>query len=204
MKPPKLKLKKCKVCKCQFMQERHGQVICTLECVIADLKAKEAKRDAAKKAETRAAKKEFNTTTTKMRKQLNENDIKWHKKRTRRICHLYIRTRDAKEPCFTCGTTADVLYAAGHFVPDGRAAALRYDERNIHKQCNMNCNKSLSGNLGSYRAKLVQLHGEEYVQELERIGHTKKSWTIPELIEVHDYYKAKLKAITETYRKMMK
>jgi hypothetical protein len=46
-----------------------------------------------------------------------------------------------------------------------------------------------------YRAKLVSIHGEEYVQELERIGHTKKTWKIPELQEVIEYYKRKLKEL---------
>lgn len=129
------------------------------------------------------------------KKRIRESSVKWWAAKTKKICHLFIRTRDAKEPCFTCGTTEDVVYAAGHFIPDGRAAALRYDERNIHKQCNMYCNKSLSGNVMAYRAKLVSIHGEEYVQELERIGHTKKTWKIPELQEVIEYYKAKLKEL---------
>lgn len=46
-----------------------------------------------------------------------------------------------------------------------------------------------------YRSKLVSIHGEEYVQELERIGHTQKRWTIDELKEVESYYKAKLREL---------
>ena len=173
---------KCKHCKAPYERTRNGiETWCSVECGYQLARLKQAQ---AFKKETRV-----------MRKKLNESSVKWVAKRAKHYCHLYIRTLYANEPCFTCGTREDVVYAAGHFIPSGRAAALRYDERNIRKQCNNYCNKNLSGNVTVYRAKLVSIHGEEYVQELERIGHTKKTWKIPELQEVIEYYKRKLKEL---------
>lgn len=180
MKPPKLKLKKCKVCKCQFMQERHGQVICTFECVIADLKAKDAKREAAKKAETRAAK-----------KALKDNDRAYQTKLAQRVFNAWIRQRDAGKPCISCGRDHQGQWHAGHYRAAGVNTALRFDPINCHRQC-MPCNAHLSGNLVGYRAGLIQRIGLEQVEALDA-NHEIKKWSIDEL-----------KAITETYRKMMK
>ncbi len=190
-----IKQRKCKECREKYTPVRPMQVGCGYDCDIqialkASVKARIKREQAAKKED-----KEYKRVTVRRMKALLDTDPKHWAKRAKTACHLYIRTLYANEPCFTCGTTNDVEYAAGHFIPDGRAAALRYDERNIRKQCNMYCNKSLSGNVLVYRSKLVSIHGEEYVQELERIGHTQKRWTIDELKEVESYYKAKLREL---------
>lgn len=178
---------KCKNKACGKKYERtHGgiETWCSVDCGMSILKEK---REKAYKAET-----------AKMRRNMNDKDPKWHAKRTKKMCHLFIRTRDAGKGCKSCRTKESKQWDAGHYIPSHRGSALRYDERNIHLQC-CTCNdgSKLSGNLTMYRIALVSDHGEEYVQELERIGHTKKTWTIPELIEVHDYYKAKLKELKQ-------
>ena len=176
-----LKDKKCRWCKQLFIPAQSLQVVCTPQCAHAYAKSK---REKSYKAETRA-----------MRKKLNESNVKYWADKAKTVCHDYIKKRDKLKGCISCGTTADVQYAAGHFIPSGRASALRYDERNIFKQCNNYCNKNMSGNVRLYRMALVRDYGEEYVQELERIGHTKKTWKIPELQEVIEYYKRKLKEL---------
>ena len=185
-------MRKCKHCGTKYEPTRPLQTGCGFDCDLA-LATKAAEKSRLNRE--RAAKKadrEYKRETVRRKKAIIEADPKHWAKRAKTACHLYIRTLYAKEPCFTCGTTNNVEYAAGHFIPDGRAAALRYDERNLRKQCNMYCNKSLSGNVLVYRSKLVSIHGEEYVQELERLGHTTKRWTIPELKEIERYYIAKL------------
>lgn len=176
------KPKKCCMCSTIFTPERIGQKVCGYKCA-----GEFAKLESERK---------YKAETVVMRKNINDNDPKWHAKRTKTICHLFIRTRDAGKGCKSCGTKESRQWDAGHYIPSHRGSALRYDERNIHLQCCV-CNdgSKLSGNLTMYRMALVRDHGEEYVQELERIGHTKKTWTIPELIDVHDYYKQKLKDI---------
>jgi hypothetical protein len=173
---------KCKHCKAPYERTRNGiETWCSVECGYQLARLKQAQ---AFKKETRA-----------MRKKLNESSVKWWADKAKTVCHDYIKKRDKLKGCISCGTIADVQYAAGHFIPSGRASALRYDERNIFKQCNNYCNKNMSGNVRLYRMALVRDYGEEYVQELERIGHTKKTWKIPELQEVIEYYKRKLKEL---------
>lgn len=78
---------------------------------------------------------------------------------------------------------------AGHYRPAGNNEALRYDPRNVHRQCCV-CNdgNKKSGNLHGYRLGLLEREGPDVVAYLEG-PHPLKRWTIPEL-----------RAICETYR----
>jgi hypothetical protein len=172
------------------------QVTCyTVECALGLAKSKREKKEAMQaKCEAKLKKAERKQLVAD-KKRIRESKAKWWAEKATKICHLFIRTRDAGKGCKSCGIK-EAIWHAGHYIPSHRGAALRYDERNIHLQCSA-CNdgSKLSGNLTLYRMALVRDYGEEYVQELERIGHTKKTWKIPELQEVIEYYKAKLKEL---------
>jgi len=161
------------------MQERIGQSVCDVVCTIGLINKKKEKKEIEKKKECRKSLKEF-----------NENDIKWLLKKTTADCNAYIRERDKNLPCVSCGTTHSIQWDAGHYIPAGRGSALRFDVRNIHKQCCV-CNdgNKRSGNITMYRMELVRRHGEEYVAELERIGHTTKKWTVDELKELRKMFR---------------
>jgi len=190
-------LPKCKHCKKPYKREKPLQVTCfTVECANGwAITVREKKEALQAKRESKLRKAERKQLADD-KKRIRESSIKWWAAKTKKICHLFIRTRDAGKGCKSCGTKESRQWDAGHYIPSHRGAALRYDERNIHLQC-CRCNdgSKLSGNLTMYRMALVRDYGEEYVQELERIGHTKKKWTIPELQEVIEYYKAKLKEL---------
>ena len=107
----------------------------------------------------------------------------------------YIRLRDKDEPCISCGYISDGKnsrqWHAGHYRPAGQNTALRFDERNVHKQCEQ-CNRRKSGNLVHYRENLITKIGVVTVAILESEKSTKK-WSVEELQEVIRTYKQKIK-----------
>lgn len=174
-----LKDKKCRWCKKPFTPAQSLQVVCTPRCALAYSKSK---KDKAFKAETRT-----------MRKALNDKDRALWIKKSQEACNGYIRERDKSLPCVSCGRHHDGQYHAGHYIPAGRGAALRFDERNIHKQC-APCNNHKSGNLVEYRRHLICRVGLEVVEWLES-NHDIKRWTVDELKEIEREYKDKLKQL---------
>ena len=181
---------KCAHCKHPYTRTHNGiETWCSVDCGYKLARAKQAKA-------VKAEKKAFKAETVRRKKAILDKCPKHQKKKAKTDCHAYIRARDAGKGCKSCGTKASKQWDAGHFIPSGRGSYLRYDERNIFLQC-CACNdgNKLSGNILAYRRALVAEFGEDYVQELERLGHIKKSWSIDELKEVQTYYKAKLKAL---------
>lgn len=188
--------KKCKHCKERFIKTRPIQPACGYECEVA-LAVKSAQRKQLKR-EREAAKKEraYKAETRAMKQAANEASPKWWAARLKKVCHLYIRTRDAMLGCISCGTMESKKWDAGHYIPSHRGAKHRYSELNINKQC-CACNdgNKLSGNLTLYRIGLVKKIGAEAVEEIERTAHDIKRWTIPEMQELERYYKNKLELL---------
>lgn len=111
--------------------------------------------------------------------------------------NTFIRTRDAKEPCISCGTTKqNIKYDAGHFFSVGAFPAVRFDEDNVWRQCSNNCNIHLSANIVNYRPRLIEKVGIERFEALEyRARNTNLKLSIPEIKEKIKYYKQKIKQL---------
>lgn len=93
--------------------------------------------------------------------------------------NTYIRTRDAEQPCISCGRHHEGKYDAGHYRTRGASPSTRYDETNCHKQC-VPCNQHLSGNIENYTPNLIEKIGQEAFDIL--MGpHPAKKWTREEL-----------------------
>ena len=75
----------------------------------------------------------------------------------------------------------------------GNNPAIRFNELNVHKSCSI-CNNHLSGNLIPYREALINKIGLDKVEWLESQKQTYK-WTVEELQEVIQTYKAKTKEL---------
>lgn len=113
-----------------------------------------------------------------------------------RVFNQYIRLRDAHLGCISCGNHQSNQYAAGHFRTVGSAPHLRFDERNVHKQCNRYCNLELSGNILNYRAGLIAKIGLEAVEQLEA-DNTPKHYSIDDIKQIKITYKEKIKALKD-------
>lgn len=177
----KPKQKKCKECGLLFTPHSSFQKCCGVECAIA-FGAKEVKKQATK--EKRSALKAF-----------NDSDKNILKRKAIQVFNAYIRKRDEKLPCVSCGYNEGKRQIhAGHYRPAGNAAILRFDERNVHAQCSI-CNNHLSGNLVNYRKELINRIGLEQVEELEATN-SPKQYTIDEYADIIKTYKRKIKELT--------
>lgn len=130
-----------------------------------------------------------------MKKAMLDKDVSHWSDKAQKACNEYIRLRDAGKPCISCGTKkATIKYDAGHFVPRGRSAALRFEPTNIHKQCSWNCNENLSGNYGEYRKALILLYGIEHVEWLEG-PHEMPRYRVEDYKRIYAEFKAMTKQL---------
>lgn len=113
--------------------------------------------------------------------------------RAKRAFHSFIRERDRELPCISCGTSVASVFHAGHYMSSGNYPIHRFNERNVHKQC-QRCNYFKSGNLLEYRKGLILKIGVEWVEKLEN-GESKWTYTIEDLDIIHDAYKEKLREL---------
>ena len=117
-----------------------------------------------------------------------------------RVFSEYIRLRDTAGSaafgtalCCSCGrrfhwTDMD----AGHYISRGKAAT-RYDERNVHAQC-QRCNRFAGGNMPGYTIFLIQHYGPDIIEELVEKSKQEHKWRVTELRVQLAEYKAKLEA----------
>ncbi|MDE1484623.1 recombination protein NinG [Xenorhabdus bovienii] len=112
-----------------------------------------------------------------------------------RAVNAYIRERDRDLPCVSCGTYTSSQWDAGHYRTTIAASQLRFDERNIHRQCIV-CNQHKSGNIVPYRVELIRRIGLEPVEAIES-NHDRHRWTIEECKAIRDEYRQKLRELRQ-------
>ena len=180
------KLYKCKVCKQPFKKSSAWQTICKTnpDCVIDLAKSIIEKR---KQASDKKDRKEL-----KERKEAIKTASDYNKE-AQTAFNAFIRARDAKDPCISCGRHHDGQYHAGHYRSRGAASHLRFNEDNVHKQC-APCNTHLSGNAINYRIGLIEKIGLERVEILER-DNVPRKYTKEGLIEIKKQYQKMTKEI---------
>lgn len=115
------------------------------------------------------------------------------------IFSIYIRLKDAKDgmaTSVTCGTTKPWKEMQnGHFFTRGRQAT-RWHVMNCHVQ-DYHCNVALSGNYIKYTTYMIDRYGREAVDELERLSLSGKKISTPELRDMIEEYKEKVKQLLE-------
>jgi hypothetical protein len=147
------------------------------------------KHGMAKAAEKRE--KAYKKRTRELKKNSRDNDRGYWLKQAQAAFNAFIRGRDEKEPCISCGRHHSGQYHAGHYRTVGAHPELRFDELNCHKQCSV-CNNHLSGNLLEYRIALIKKIGQDSVEILEG-PHDPKKYSIDDLKAIAKEYKQKLK-----------
>lgn len=95
--------------------------------------------------------------------------------------------------CISCGTKTAPVWHAGHYRTTAAAPQLRFTDNNIWLQC-PSCNVHKSGNIEAYRAALVELIGEESVQELES-NNERHRYTSDELAAIRADVREKLRVL---------
>lgn len=183
-KPPRAKKCRVETCGASFVPARLGQAVCSPACAILDApknqaKARKALADVGRK-ELRAAKERVKPKGQYMRE-------------AQASFNAWVRERDSKLPCISCGRFHEGQWHAGHYLSVGASPELRFEPLNVHKQC-APCNTHLSGNLVNYRISLPQRIGAEAVAFLEG-PHEAKRYTIEDLKAITAEYRAKTREL---------
>ena len=126
----------------------------------------------------------------KRRKEASKTLAEWRKE-AQTAFNAWIRERDKDLPCISCGRFHEGQWHAGHYLSTGARPELRFDEANVHKQCQP-CNTHLHGNLIGFRISLHNRIGIAGVAYLEG-PHEAKKYTRDELKAIRDEYRARLK-----------
>lgn len=116
-------------------------------------------------------------------------------KQAQQAVNAFIRERDKHLPCVSCGTLSAAQWDAGHYRTTAAAPQLRFDPRQIWKQCSV-CNQHKSGNLVPYRAELIRRIGLAEVESIEG-NHDRHRWTIEECKAIKAEYQQKLKDLRQ-------
>ena len=169
-------MKKCKHCKERFNPVHFNQKYCfKKECTQVWIESEKEKQWKKKKA--------------KLKQDLMT--VQDYVKIAQQVFNKYIRQRDKGNKCISCGKKP-LKENAGHFYNANNHWNVRFDEYNVHLQCE-HCNTFLSGNLINYRENLIKKIGvEEYDKLVDRAKVTRK-FTVEELKEIINIYKNKLK-----------
>lgn len=79
--------------------------------------------------------------------------------------------------------------AAGHYKSVGGNIQLKYNERNVHGQCNWVCNKEKSGNLAVYTEFMIAKYGVKIFEELAIEKALHKPYRESDYREIADKYR---------------
>ena len=132
-----------------------------------------------------------NWKKTKKKMQENLETIQDLVKAAQIVFNKYIRLRDKHELCISCKQIPKKSNA-GHFYNANNHWNVRFDENNVHLQCE-HCNTFLSGNLIEYRSNLINKIGLEQLTLLEAKAMKTRKFTKDELKEIINTYKKKIK-----------
>lgn len=172
-----LKPKRCRTCRETFDPERMGQKCCSVPCALALARSDRSKAERKKLLQDKA----------------KARSRGWYVAKAQSAFNAYIRTRDESLPCISCGRQHQGQWHAGHYLSVGARPNLRFDERNVWKQCQP-CNTHLSGNLVNYRIGLIARIGVDQVESLES-DHAPKHYAISDLEAIAAEYTSKRKEL---------
>lgn len=183
-----LKPKRCRACGNSFQPISSMSKACSVPCAIALTEKDKAKKLAkVKTAERKSLREALEKAKTRGT----------HLKELQAAFNSWVRARDAGQPCISCGRYGQDMQA-GHYRSVGSSPGTRFMPNNCWLQCRQ-CNLYQHGSPISYRINLIKRIGLEAVEELEK-EHPPLKLTIPEIVELKAYYRAKVremkKAIT--------
>jgi hypothetical protein len=172
--------RKCVVCKTLFVPRFNTfQKTCNeAKCVVVYMQTEKAKNE----RKAMVAMRERVKTTSQWRNELQT------------IFNRWVRMRDAKLGCISCGRPLVGKYDAGHYYSVGAYPSLRYHPDNCHGQC-VECNQHRHGNLIEYGERLTKRIGVERVEELRRVRTQMVRLTIGEIKDAIKLYKRKIKEL---------
>ena len=168
----------CRICSTDFVQRNSLHAVCSVRCAlkiapISRRKERDEKRDTKRKLEALKTRSEW-------------------MKDAEGAFNAWVRRRDEKLPCVSCGGTTGQRHA-GHFFSVGARPELRFNADNVHGQC-AQCNTYLHGNLLMYRIELLRRIGHSRLESLEG-PHPPLKYGTADLKSLRDDYRARVRAM---------
>jgi hypothetical protein len=158
-----MKDKKCKICKVKFTPIQFAQIVCGYKCAIEHSKNLKKQKEQKDWKQQKAVLKEKLKTLGQYEAEAKKSFQKW------------VRMRDEKQPCISCGVENTELWDGGHFKKAEIYSGVIFNEKNCHKQCRK-CNRFLGGNELNYRDGLIKRYGHDYVNELEMMANETRNY----------------------------
>lgn len=188
--------KECAHCGKSFTPRSSFHSVCKPACLLRQINREERQKKAAAKAKNTQERAQFKERKAKLKR------IPDLIKEAQTAFNKWIRARDEKEPCISCGAPPpdlSQLHAgrdAGHYRSTGSASHLRFHPDNCHAQC-VRCNQWGAGRAVDYRLGLCRRIGVERVEALEASNAPHK-WERDELIAIKALYVQRLKNLKGT------
>ena len=158
-----MKDKKCKVCLNIYTPRIFAQSVCSPCCAIIHSKnLKKIKEQKEWKAEKAILKDKLKT-------------LGQYEAEAKKAFQKWIRMRDDKKPCISCGIQQTDLWDGGHYKKAEIYSGVIFDENNCHRQCRK-CNRFLNGNELNYRQGLIQRYGIEYADQIEQKANETRNY----------------------------
>lgn len=177
------KNRKCKFC-LEYKEAEKGVKVpagffCSMDHAVSfaqDKQAKQKQQQITKAKKSQVKKEKAVKADLRARKEKLKSASDWNKEAQTAI-NKYIKWRDFKKPCVSCGCELSVNYGGttdcGHYRSRGSASHLRFNLFNMAAQCSR-CNRYLSGNIVEYRKELINRIGLEQVELLENDNKPRK------------------------------
>lgn len=176
-----MKQKKCRYCKEYFTPFNSLQPFCfKTECIQEHNKVTREKK------------------ARKVKKEFKESDKSTLLKLAQTVVNKYIRLRDYKLPCCSCGHLEGRQFHSGHYENVAGKQQLRFYTININKQCSI-CNNYLSANLVPYRKFMIDKYGLEKVEWIEN-NNQRGNYTVEYLKRLIKVFRKKIKLYERKFR----
>jgi len=201
LKPARTRSRKCSVKGCSGRVTATESFVrwCSPACGTAIALGKLAKQKTAQQRIAAAAER-ADRIATKAKLEKFKRKPKWISE-VQDLFNLIVRIEDRDLPCISCGKHVvddgrpGGVWDAGHYLSRGSACHLRFDRRNVHKQCK-GCNRPNGTTRAAHRAGVEARIGKEALDALEADQAT-RHYTIDELKSLKAEYAAKLKQLKE-------
>lgn len=164
----------CVNCKDIFPREQMTSsnvgYLCSEKCIMEKIRKEKEKQK--QKAIQKAYGRDTKGKKRKTKKQKNAmSRTEWYSKLQVLVNQYVVNVRDKLKPCCTCGTTKpNIKYDAGHCFTVKARPDIRFNLKNIHKQCSVQCNQHGSGVRLEYEKFIIKKYGQEQWNKLLREG----------------------------------
>ncbi len=166
---------RCKNCKDKFDPSHFLQKFCFKpECKKVWIETEKAKQWIEEKKERKA----------------NLETVQELMKKAQKVFNEFIRLRDKKEDCISCGKP-NGAEQAGHYFSSGGHKNVTFNLDNVFGQC-IACNMHKHGNLIAYQIGIEKRIGGERLLKLHEEAHKDYKPTREELRQLIKYYKEKI------------